>query len=339
MSSCRPTLQCFHILCHKELRDALARDGAQPSEGLQAPCPKCLVTVHVVQLQTHQLPPHVYRYVQPFDASIQEIADVYKYQLQHMSELIRALEEVRKENVALKEEITVLRLPAPKTEPGTLPAQPSNGAHPLGMGIVKGQERMPPPSRSAVYQQAPPPNLRPPSRAMPAAPKADATFDDGDQIMHDSGRLPTRPSTTASNVFAHKPPPLSFKNIVPPTSNSTSEWRKEATRRGQADPPPGPRSGFGPAHHLSKHYNVALQAPLQRHSLHGASVAQYARPPTMHTYQRSLAQPSLRRDEDVTPHAGQTQLWRPSVPSGTGVSSAAFPNGPRSNHRQRPTGR
>uniref|UniRef100_V5GI26 Uncharacterized protein n=1 Tax=Kalmanozyma brasiliensis (strain GHG001) TaxID=1365824 RepID=V5GI26_KALBG len=169
-----------------------------PSEGLQAPCPKCLVTVHVVQLQTHQLPPHVYRYVQPFDASIQEIADVYKstsksdfwITFSTMSTRLgrsRALEEVRKENVALKEEITVLRLPAPKTEPGTLPAQPSNGAHPLGMGIVKGQERMPPPSRSAVYQQAPPPNLRPPSRAMPAAPKADATFDDGDQIMHDSG--------------------------------------------------------------------------------------------------------------------------------------------------------
>ncbi|CBQ72950.1 conserved hypothetical protein [Sporisorium reilianum SRZ2] len=235
--------ECYHILCHREINGGQARDHKPLPSEIQAYCPKCSNTVYMVQLQLdQQFPGPAQRFLQPFETSLSEMVEAYRFK--HMSDLIshlkgkvfeqkqllarvkqdlqqawqweKDLEEARKENFALRQEIQTLRLQPIKMETGG--ASGSSAVHRAGDGRTTAERGyLQPPSRGATFQQPRPVSQRPPSQARPALASVQVQRHDCDP---QSSRPLTRPSSCASDVFAFKPPPLSFR-AIPPTTFAT----------------------------------------------------------------------------------------------------------------------
>ncbi|CDU22828.1 uncharacterized protein SPSC_01458 [Sporisorium scitamineum] len=238
--------ECFHILCHREINGGQARENKPIPNEVRSYCPICSRTVYLVPLQLdQQLQAPAQRLLQPFEASLGEIMDIYrvsdlnkrvhdylkgkvleqkqlldyvKQDLTRAWQLQRDLEETRKENLALRREIQALRSPPIKTEDGS--ASDSSAGHRDGRTTADREYTLPP-SRPATLQQPRSVSQRPPFQVRPQLAGVHVQHQECDPQSF-RPQTQTRPSTCGSDVFAFKPPPLSFRAIPPPTSATRS---------------------------------------------------------------------------------------------------------------------
>ncbi|KAJ9479197.1 RING-type domain-containing protein, partial [Pseudozyma hubeiensis] len=187
-----------------------------------------------------ELPAPVQRYLQPFDTSIAELMNAHHFT--HMSNLIshlksklfeqkrllnhikqdferksslqRDLDAARRENAALKEEIQVLRSSPLKTEPGSSTGKASSQRSSHDMADAN---RLRPPSRSTSIQQPQQILQRPSSQASASQTRAPFNMTLRD-VRPQASRPPTAQSTSGSELFAFKPPPLPFRAREPQVS-------------------------------------------------------------------------------------------------------------------------
>ncbi|SPO25557.1 uncharacterized protein UTRI_03275_B [Ustilago trichophora] len=227
------------------------------------------------------------------------------------------LEEVRAENRTLKAKIIALQTP-PLNHGGVAPPPKGVSQPTSGDGMGGGASFLQPSGPFAFHQEQPRNQHHPHARASNGQVQATAPYD------HDQHRYrsSTRPSTSYSDVFAYKPPPVPFREMAPTTRGPRTPVRERFRHQPSV---PLIRPPYGP----TKQEAGSMQRQSSK-NLPGYQRSGHSGPSGETSQRKALGSrsfPTLCRDESQLRRSDKASSWSAPNPANFDLGAGPSPRG------------